>query len=353
MILKGDSFYLREQLLKEINLSIDIDESLIERETNWSPLIEQPLPLPEEHFLSWDLDCLLERIMPKDANELQMITKIQATEPIPYYAVLKAVDEMICSKVSMGRDLQQIEILAHFCQLENLKNAYDKQQMQHFLYAVAGLADISAHLELPLKYSHQALIRYEQPCWLLVSAVSLINNSSVNNFKNPGDWVYIIGLTKNELGRSEYSLMKEVAGGIFPKTNLSETKHFCQIIHQCIQKKLVSSCHSCNKGGLGIALLRMATSGVDHGIKIDLNTVPIESVHTDAELLFSESSSRFIVTVPPSLAKEFEESILTCPFGRIGVVTGDNEIIVTGLHGDTIIRFTDMLKANETAMRGI
>jgi len=351
MIVKDNSFSLRQQLLREINLSIVIDESLTEMETSWSHVMEQPIPL-QEHFLSWDLHHLLERVNQECTNELQEIAKIQMGEQSSYYATLKAIDEMICSIASVGGDPQQIEILAHFCQLHDCRVLADKQQMQQLLCAVAGLADAAATFELPLKYSHQPFVQPELlNCWLLISAISFSNNMRIKNLKARGDWVYIVGLTKNELGRSEYALMKEISGGIFPKTNLSGSKNVCQKIHQAIQKKIVSSCHSCNKGGLAVALVKMASCGVIHGIKVDLNTVPIENVHSDTELLFSESSSRFVVTVPPSLAREFEESISTHPFGRIGVATEDNEIAVTGLHGDIIIRLTDMFKFTEVVMR--
>lgn len=342
-----NTFSLRQQLLREINFSVVIDDGLSEER---GPM-EQAIPI-QEQFLSWDLHHLLERVTQGSSNEFQEIAKIQAGEQKLYYAVLKAIDEMICSIVSRGGSPTEIEILAHFCQLEEYRSSDDQKKRQQLLCAVTGLADFAASFELSLKYSHSPFIQSERPCWLLISAINLSSNRLSTINKSQGDWVYIMGLTKNELGNSEYALMKGIAGGIFPKTDLTSSKTLYQKMHQAIQKKLVSSCYPCNKGGLGVALVRMASCSGVCGIKIDLNTVPIENVHSDTELLFSESSNRFIVSVPPSLAKEFEENISAhLPFSRIGVITEDNEIAVTGLHGDTIMRFTDMFKFAEAGVR--
>ena len=70
---------------------------------------------------------------------------------------------------------------------------------------------------------------------------------------------------------------------------------------------------------------------------LDLHSAPMEDIQTDTELMFSESASRFIITIDPNKAKEFEKCMGDTPFGRIGVVNEDPNIIITGIHGETIL----------------
>ena len=65
--------------------------------------------------------------------------------------------------------------------------------------------------------------------------------------------------------------------------------------------RLVASCHDCSDGGLGVALAETAFAG-GLGLEIDLGAVPAEGITRNDALLFSESQSRFVVTVSPEVA---------------------------------------------------
>ena len=67
-----------------------------------------------------------------------------------------------------------------------------------------------------------------------------------------------------------------------------------------IDAGLVNSAHTPTKGGLGVALAKVAFAG-ELGMEIDLRKVPAEDCYRDDYLLFSESGSRFVVTVAPAL----------------------------------------------------
>ena len=64
------------------------------------------------------------------------------------------------------------------------------------------------------------------------------------------------------------------------------------------QKGSVASCHDCSDGGLGVALAETAFAGA-LGMEVDLRKVPSSGVDRNDFLLFSESQSRFVVTVHP------------------------------------------------------
>jgi phosphoribosylformylglycinamidine synthase len=74
----------------------------------------------------------------------------------------------------------------------------------------------------------------------------------------------------------------------------------------------VASCHDCSDGGLVVALAETAFAG-GLGMDIDLNRVPTERLNKDAHVLFSESASRFVVTVSTNNAAAFERPWKACP----------------------------------------
>jgi phosphoribosylformylglycinamidine synthase len=54
-------------------------------------------------------------------------------------------------------------------------------------------------------------------------------------------------------------------------------------------------------------------------------------------LLFSESASRFVVTVHPEQKKRFEECLAGNVFAEIGVVTNQDYLLIKGLHGRNVV----------------
>jgi phosphoribosylformylglycinamidine synthase len=90
---------------------------------------------------------------------------------------------------------------------------------------------------------------------------------------------------------------------------------------------LVASCHDCSDGGLGVALAETAFAG-GLGLKIELDAIPAEAGMRADETFFSESQSRFVVTVAPDKAAAFEKAMAGTVLGRIGEVTAAGFFIV-------------------------
>jgi phosphoribosylformylglycinamidine synthase len=57
----------------------------------------------------------------------------------------------------------------------------------------------------------------------------------------------------------------------------------------------------------------------------------------DDILLFSESNSRFIVTVPTNRKREFEKVMRGVKFARVGTITSSLNLKIKGLNGSCII----------------
>jgi phosphoribosylformylglycinamidine (FGAM) synthase-like enzyme len=115
---------------------------------------------------------------------------------------------------------------------------------------------------------------------------------------------------------------------------------------------LVASCHDCSEGGIAVAAAESAFAG-GFGMSIDAGKIPVaksrngrdkgtkrtESIKENApsaasglngpQKLFSESNSRFVVTVAPENKAAFEAALVGCVFAEIGTVTDDNKFTVT------------------------
>ncbi len=88
--------------------------------------------------------------------------------------------------------------------------------------------------------------------------------------KRPGDLVYILGETREELGGSEWLAINGLIGNSVPKVDGPRAK---RLVYGPVWRRsaegLVRSCHDCSDGGLGVALAETAFSG-GLGMAIDL-----------------------------------------------------------------------------------
>ncbi|MDP3013742.1 MAG: AIR synthase-related protein, partial [Candidatus Subteraquimicrobiales bacterium] len=71
--------------------------------------------------------------------------------------------------------------------------------------------------------------------------------------------------------------------------------------------------------------------------EIDLRFVPAKSVLREDEILFSESNSRFIVTVSPDKKRAFEDCLKGNVFAEIGRVDKDESFKVFGRDGKVVV----------------
>ncbi len=158
----------------------------------------------------------------------------------------------------------------------------------------------------------------------LIDDASLIKTSMIKE----GDALIIIGSTKDEMGGSEYyEYIHCIVGGSVPKVDPVHDYRIMHTMLNLIRNKLVGSVHDCSKGGLAVAVAEMCILG-NVGATVDLSKVPNECSRID-DLLFSESHSRFIVSVENSkltkIAGMLESS--NVPYGIIGKVQGSSIIL--------------------------
>ena len=79
---------------------------------------------------------------------------------------------------------------------------------------------------------------------------------------------------------------------------------------------------------------------------IDLARVPSEGVDRDDTLLFSETQSRFVVTISPDARDSFERVMKEIAMSLVGTVLSERLLKINGIRGNRIIEENiDDLKA--------
>jgi phosphoribosylformylglycinamidine synthase len=113
-----------------------------------------------------------------------------------------------------------------------------------------------------------------------------------------------------------------------PTVNVKEALKLYRALHSSIQSRLVASCHDCSEGGLAVAAAEVAFAG-GFGMELDISNAPTEGQMESWRVLFSESNSRFVVTVSSQNEEAFEVALSGCPFAKVGSVTDDGKLTIT------------------------
>lgn len=174
---------------------------------------------------------------------------------------------------------------------------------------------------------------------LLFTASSVIKDVSrciTMDVKFPGDLVYVLGETKNELGASEFYQMMGSTGLNVPAVNTKELLPQYRALHRVISEGLISSCHAVSRGGLAVHLAMAAMAG-ELGMEISLAHIPAANGLTTGRILYSESCGRFVITLSPEKKERFEEIFSGMKKGLIGSVTEKQCLSVKDSNGQAII----------------
>jgi phosphoribosylformylglycinamidine synthase len=250
------------------------------------------------------------------------------------------IDEAVRRLIAVGGDPSHIGGVDNFCwpsiQYDAEGNPDGKFKAAQLVRSCRALKEMCVAYEIPLLSGKDSMYvdghltgRYGESHkisaleTLQFSATSLvpdIHNCASMDLKMPGDLVYVLGVTHNELGGSEYYEHLGYIGARVPRVDTATSKKLYEALHGAISKGIVASAHGIYRGGLGIHLAMIAMGG-GLGLDIDLGSLPSGDEDRDDVLLFSESAGRFIVSVDPKHQGAFEASMAGLPFGNIGAVT--------------------------------
>ena len=157
------------------------------------------------------------------------------------------------------------------------------------------------------------------------------------DLKKSGNHRYLVGVTRDELGSSHYALVNQLTGGRIPHVDMVLAPAIFTAVHKSIGRGLIRSCHDLSEGGLAVAASEMAFAG-GYGVDLDLNQLAEHSGLSDpAVLLFSESTTRFLIEVELKNSAHVEEEFARLPLIRIGKVTSSGRVRATFENGQVVL----------------
>jgi len=161
-------------------------------------------------------------------------------------------------------------------------------------------------------------------------------------FKTPGDFIALLGATRDDLTISEYASVvcgqttdQMISNGRVPAIDLEAEAAVQRACLRAAEAGLLHSAHDCSDGGLAVALAECCFSSLNHataGANIDLT-----GEYSLAARLFSESPSRIVISFDEAALGETEEIVAGagCPMtilGRVGSdrlrIESDGEVVI-------------------------
>ena len=103
-----------------------------------------------------------------------------------------------------------------------------------------------------------------------------------------------------------------------------------------MNRGIIRSAHDISDGGLAVALAESAFAG-GLGVTVNLSPLPRTGVYRDDFLLFSESQSRFVLSISKASREAFERLFRGLAYAIIGEVREDARFLVRGLQGNLVI----------------
>jgi phosphoribosylformylglycinamidine synthase subunit PurSL len=268
-----------------------------------------------------------------------------------YHMMACAIDEALRNFVSVGGNLDGLGGLDNFCwcdPVQSEKTPDGEYKLAQLVRANQALYDYTTAYTIPCISGKDSMKndymigdhKISIPPTVLFSLIGAIDDARLAcsmDAKRAGDLVYVLGETREETGGSEYFTMLGAIGNRVPRVNAQRALALYRALNTAIRSGLVRSCHDCSDGGLGVALAETAFAG-ELGMCLDLQNVPVDGHMDDDVLLFSETQSRFVVTVAPEHARAFEDCLAAQACACAGEVTADGLFSITGTAGEIVVR---------------
>lgn len=262
----------------------------------------------------------------------------------PYWMAASAIDEAVRQIIAVGGKLEPIAILDNFC----WGNTDKPDRLGSLVRAAEACYDIAKVYETPFISGKDSLNNEFRvgdesiaiPPTLLISAIGIMDDVTKcvsMDAKEPDNFIYVVGMTYDELGGSHYFALQNHVGNKVPIVRPQEARSIFLALGEATERRLVRSCHDCSEGGIAVAAAEMAFAG---GYGMELSTLPVprpRKLARDDVILFSESNSRFICEVTPENVNAFEDCLKDVPCAAIGRVTKGARFRVRGLNNTLII----------------
>ena len=265
-----------------------------------------------------------------------------------YWMAACSIDTAVRNAVSAGGSLNKLALLDNFCWCDS----NNPKRLAELKDAAKACYDFAVAYGTPYISGKDSMFNdfkgYDDkfneifvsvPPTLLISSIGIVEDVTkcqTIDFKFPGDLIYILGETDDELGGSEYHsymcdtlFRQKYVHGSVPKVDTGKNIALYTALEKAFRAELIASSISLETGGLGIALAKSSMSGM-LGFNVDLAGMPViggKQLRKDT-LLYSESQGRILVSIDPSNKKAFEKIFDKVSCACLGAVTEGGQMII-------------------------
>ncbi len=166
-----------------------------------------------------------------------------------YHMAASAIDEAVRNCVAVGADPARICLLDNFC----WGNTDRPETLGSLVRAAVACYDMAVALGMPFISGKDSLnneFRFAGadgqggsiaiPPSLLISALGQVSDVSTcvsMDFKQPGNLVFVVGTTHDELGGSHFALIHGLTGGDVPRVDPQQAKRTFSALHRAISQR--------------------------------------------------------------------------------------------------------------------
>lgn len=219
----------------------------------------------------------------------------------------------------------------------NFGSPEDPGVMWQFEQAVTGLADACLDMGTPVTGGNVSFYNqtgdvaiHPTPVIGVLGVIEDVTKRTPMGFKNSGDAIYVLGVTRDELAGSEWA--HEIhghLGGMPPVLNLDVERNLANLLVEAASKQILTSAHDVADGGLAQAFVEASLRN-NKGAQI---TVPAD---IDAFVfMWSESASRVVVSVASGKESALFElaKAHNIELTKVGSVMDAPELVIDGVYG--------------------
>ena len=218
----------------------------------------------------------------------------------------------------------------------NYGNPTNEEVFWQMEKSIDGISEACSVLDVPVISGNVSMYNQSQgeaifptPIIGMVGLFESLDHITPNTFQQAGDHVYVIGQAKEEFAGTELqNMLENNYSGKAPQIDLSVEKERQANILQAIQSGVIASAEDIAEGGLAVALAESVIRAQHLGVHVQLQGEATTE-------LFSETQSRFLLTVQADDIERFEQLGLEAT--KIGVVTDDATLTVQAADGSTLI----------------
>jgi len=274
-----------------------------------------------------------------------------------------SIDEAVRNAVCAGINVDKMAGLDNFCwpdSIESVKTPDGKFKLAQLVRANRELERVCRAYRLPCVSGKDSMKndygtgekKISIPPTLLYSVFGDqpdVRFTATSDFKNVGEKVYLVGVSKEELGASELSFMLRDSGELsgiggqvplLPNPEINITTY--RALSTAIQSGLIRTAHDCSEGGVAVAAAEMCIGG-RVGAEIDIDGTGESSVWAR---LWGESLGRFLVGVQPEDEADFIQWMAGHPITMLGTVTDSENLTISDGYDVLIdVETTSMVEA--------